>query len=86
MPVESVEALRLTAHMAVYLMIVMVAALLSTILTVTSKKRKYAQRKPKEEDPTAPLCPGCPYGYRRIQVKKSGCRLWHHIQAYVQEM
>ena len=70
MPVESVEALLLTAHMAVYLMIVMVAALLSTILTVTSKKRKYAQRKPKEEDPTAPLCTGCPYGYRRI--KKSG--------------
>ena len=70
MPVESVEALLLTAHMAVYPMIVMVAALLSTILTVTSKKRKYAQRKPKEEDPTAPLCPGCPYGYRRI--KKSG--------------
>ena len=47
-----VEALLLTAHMAVYPMIVMVAALLSTILTVTSKKRKYAQRKPKEEDPT----------------------------------
>ena len=59
-----VEALLLAAHMAVYLMIVMVAALLSTILTVT--KRKYAQRKPKEEDPTAPLCPGCPYGYRRM--------------------
>ena len=65
-----VEALLLTAHMAVYPMIVMVAALLSTILTVTSKKRKYAQRKPKEEDPTAPLCTGCPYGYKRI--KKSG--------------
>ena len=68
MPVESVGALLLTAHMAVYLMIVIVAALLSTILTVA--KRKYAQRKPKQEDPTAPLCPGCPYGYRRI--KKSG--------------
>ena len=73
-----VEALLLTAHMAVYPMIVMVAALLSTILTVTSKKRKYAQRKPKEEDPTAPLCPGCPYGYRRIKksdtTSKHTCR------------
>ena len=70
MPVESVEAVLLTAHMAVYVMIVMVTVLLSTILTVSSKKRKYTQRKPKLEDPTAPLCPGCPYGYRRI--KKSG--------------
>ena len=78
MPLEPVEALLLTAHMAVYPMIVMVAALLSTILTVTSKKRKYAQRKPKEEDPTAPLCPGCPYGYRRIKksdtTSKHTCR------------
>ena len=61
MPVESLEAVLLTAHMAVYVMIVMVTVLLSTILTVSSKKRTYTQRKPKE-DPTAPPCPGCPYG------------------------
>jgi hypothetical protein len=66
-----VEALLLTVHMGVYLIVVMVAVLLSTILPVTSKKRKYTQRKPKQEDPTAPLCPGCPYGYRRIPARTS---------------
>ena len=59
------EALLLTVHMAVYLMLVMVVVLLSTI----SKKRKYTQRKPKE-DPAAPPCPDCPYGYGR--KKRSG--------------
>ena len=68
--VEPVEALLLTIHMGAWLMIVMVAVLLSTILPGTSNKRKYKPRRPKQEDPTAPLCPGCPYGYRRI--KKSG--------------
>ena len=60
----SVEALLLAAHM------------LSTM--IPAKKRKYAQRKPKEEDPTAPLCPGCPYGCRRIKksdtTSKPTCR------------
>jgi len=67
--VEPVEALLLTVHMGAWLMIVMVAVLLATILPVSSKKRKYTPRRPKE-DPTAPLCPGCPYGYRRMT--KSG--------------
>ena len=72
--VEPVEALRLllTAHMAVYLMLVMVVVLLSTVTSTSSGKkrtRKYTQRKPKE-DPAAPPCPDCPYGYGR--KKRSG--------------
>ncbi len=43
--VEPVEALLLTVHMGAWLMIVMVAVLLATILPVTSKKRKYTPRR-----------------------------------------
>ena len=72
MPLEPVEALLLTVHMAVYLMVVMVVVLLATVTsTISGKKRprKYTQRKPKE-DPAAPPCPDCPYGYGR--KKRSG--------------
>ena len=52
MPLEPVEALLLTVHMAVYLMVVMVVVLLATVTsTISGKKRprKYTQRKPKED-------------------------------------
>ena len=82
MPLEPVEALLLTVHMAVYLMVVMVVVLLATVTsTISGKKRprKYTQRKPKE-DPAAPPCPDCPYGYGR--KKRSGDKYkagkhWH---------
>lgn len=56
--VESVEALVLTAYTTLYVIGVLVA---STILAGIGKKRKYQQRRPKE-DPMAPLYPRCPYG------------------------
>ena len=62
MPLEPVEALLLTVHMAVYLMVVMVVVLLATVTsTISGKKRprKYTQRKPKE-DPAAPPCRSAP--------------------------
>ena len=58
--------------MAVYLLVVMVVVLLATVTsTISGKKRprKYTQRKPKE-DPAAPPCPDCPYGY--VRKKRSG--------------
>ena len=70
--VEPVEALLLTVHMGAWLMVVMVVVLLATVTSTSSGKkrpRKYTQRKPKE-DPAAPPCPDCPYGYGR--KKRSG--------------
>ena len=70
--VESVEALVLTAYTTLYVIGVLVA---STILAGIGKKRKYQQRRPKE-DPRGALPPLL----LRLQAHDE---VWHHVQAYV---
>ena len=66
------EALVLTAYTILYVIGVLVA---STILAGIGKKRKYQQRRPKE-DPRGALPPL----FLRLQAHDE---VWHHVQTYV---